>query len=75
MKKYIVICIDKENGDILKKIDLATNTPTCLAFGGPNLSYLFVTSLRSKNFNESADGNLFKIKTKIQGVEQILSKI
>jgi L-arabinonolactonase len=70
-----IICINKEDGSILKKIILPTENPTCLAFGGIGLSSLFITSLRSKPKNDDVDGNLYKIETGVKGVEQILSKI
>lgn len=70
-----IICIDSKNGNIIKKIILPTATPTCLAFGGSDLSTLFITSLRSKPINERVDGNLYKVETEFKGVKQILSKI
>jgi len=70
-----LICIDTKKEEIIEKIELPTNTPTCLTFGGSDLSSLFVTSLRIKSINETEDGNLFQIKTNSKGLKQLLSKI
>ena len=70
-----LICIDTKKEEIIEKIELPTNTPTCLTFGGSDLSSLFVTSLRIKSINETEDGNLFQVKTNSQGLKQLLSKI
>ena len=68
-----VICIDAKNGKIIEKIDLPTSTPTCVTFGNSDLSCLYVTSLRADPINDSADGNLYKIKTGTQGLKQLLA--
>ena len=68
-----VICIDTKNGKIIDKIDLPTRTPTCVTFGNSDLSCLYVTSLRAEPINDSADGNLYKIKTGTQGLKQLLA--
>ena len=70
-----IICIDMKKEKILKKINLPTNTPTCLTFGGPDSSNLFVTSLRAEPINDSADGNLYKVETNTKGSKQLLSEI
>ena len=70
-----VICIDTNNSKIIEKIDLPTNTPTCVTFGNSDLSSLYVTSLRADPVNDSADGNLYKIKTWARGSEQLLADI
>ena len=70
-----IICIDTKKEKILKKIDLPTATPTCLTFGGPDSSKLFVTSLRADPINDSADGNLYKVETDTKGPQQLLSEI
>ncbi len=68
-----IICIDTKNGKIIEKIDLPTSTPTCVTFGNSDLSCLYVTSLRADPNNDSADGNLYKIKTGTQGLKQLLA--
>jgi len=68
-----IICIDTKNGKIIEKIDLPTRTPTCVAFGNSDLSSLYITSLRADPINDSADGNLYKIKTGTQGSKQLLA--
>ena len=70
-----VICIDTINEKIIKKIDLPTNTPTCVTFGGAELSSLYVTSLRADPDNDRAGGNIHKIETSTKGREQLLSDI
>jgi len=60
---------------ILKKVNLPTATPTCLTFGGPDSSNLFVTSLRADPINDNVDGNLYKVETSTKGLMQILSEI
>ena len=70
-----VICIDTINETILEKIDLPTNTPTCVTFGGAELSSLYVTSLRADPDNDRAGGNIHKIETSTKGREQLLSDI
>ena len=70
-----IICIDIKKEKVLTKINLPTATPTCLTFGGPNSSNLFVTSLRAEPVNDNADGNLYKVETSTKGQEQLLSEI
>ena len=70
-----VICIDTINEKIIEKIDLPTNTPTCVTFGGAELSSLYVTSLRADPDNDRAGGNIHKIETSTKGREQLLSDI
>ena len=60
---------------IIEKIDLPTNTPTCVTFGGAELSSLYVTSLRADPDNDRAGGNIHKIETSTKGREQLLSDI
>ena len=64
----------KEDGKIIEKIDLPTSTPTCVTFGNSDLSCLYVTSLRADPINDSADGNLYKIKTGTHGLKQLLAE-
>ena len=70
-----VICIDTINEKILEKIDLPTTTPTCVTFGGAELSSLYVTSLRADPDNDRAGGNIHKIETSTKGRVQLLSDI
>ena len=70
-----IICVDTNNEKILEKINLPTNTPTCVTFGGSDLSTLYVTSLRADPTNDSAGGNLHKIETDTRGLEQLLADI
>ena len=70
-----IICINTKNGKIIEKIDLPTNTPTCVTFGDSDLSSLYVTSLRADPVNDAAGGNLHKIKTETKGFKQLLTDI
>jgi L-arabinonolactonase len=70
-----IICIDIKKEKILKKVNLPTATPTCLTFGGPDSSNLFVTSLRADPINDNVDGNLYKVETSTKGLMQLLSDI
>mgnify|MGYP001280243678 CR=1 FL=1 len=70
-----ILCINTENGKIIEKIELPTNTPTCVTFGDTDLSSLYVTSLRADPVNDAAGGNLHKIKTETKGFKQLLTDI
>jgi L-arabinonolactonase len=70
-----IICINTKNGKIIEKIELPTNTPTCVTFGDTDLSSLYVTSLRADPINDTAGGNLHKIKTETKGFKQLLTDI
>ena len=70
-----IICNKKKKKKTTKKNNLPTATPTCLTFGGPDSSNLFVTSLRAEPINDSKDGNLYKVETNTQGQKQLLSDI
>ena len=70
-----IISIDTKSEKILEKINLPTNTPTCVTFGGNNLSSLYVTSLRADPTNDNEGGNLQKIETDTKGFEQLLANI
>ena len=52
-----LICIDTKSETVIKKINLPTKTPTCLAFGGPGLETLYVTSLKQQSIIKNSDGN------------------
>lgn len=70
-----IISIDTKSEKILEKINLPTNTPTCVTFGGDNLSSLYVTSLRADPTNDNEGGNLHRIETDTRGFEQLLADI
>ena len=70
-----IISIDTKSEKILDKINLPTNTPTCVTFGGNNLSSLYVTSLRADPTNDNEGGNLHRIETDTRGFEQLLADI
>ena len=70
-----LICIDTKSETVIKKINLPTKTPTCLAFGGPGLKILYVTSLKQQSIIENSDGNLFKIQSGTKGLKQLLCEI
>jgi L-arabinonolactonase len=70
-----IISIDTKSEKILEKINLPTNTPTCVTFGGNNLSSLYVTSLRADPTNDNEGGNLHRIETDTRGFEQLLADI
>jgi len=59
------------NGKIDKVIKLPIKRPTSLTFGGKNLDLLFITSAQTFNKKnqklEKYSGNIFVIKTNIQG--------
>ena len=70
-----LICIDTKSETVIKKINLPTKTPTCLAFGGPGLETLYVTSLKQQSIIKNSDGNLFKIQSGTKGQKQLLCEI
>jgi gluconolactonase len=41
---HSVVKIDSKSGEILQKIDIPTGQLTSVAFGGPNLDILYVTT-------------------------------
>ena len=70
-----LICIDTKRETVIKKINLPSKTPTCLAFGGPDLKTLYVTSLKQQSIIENSDGNLFKVQSGTKGLKQLLCEI
>ena len=60
---------------IIEKISLPTNTPTCVAFGGANLTSLYITSLRADPTSDNEGGNLHRIETSTKGRVQLLTDI
>jgi sugar lactone lactonase YvrE len=63
-----------KSGKLLQSISVPTTQASCVAFGGPDMRYLFVTSAR-KNLstmllkNEPEAGNVFIFKTDVQGLQ------
>lgn len=53
-------------GGVQQVIDLPTPQTTCPAFGGPDLSTLYVTSA-AENVNEGAAGQTFVVETGVRG--------
>jgi L-arabinonolactonase len=70
-----VIRINPVNGIIDTKIELPVKNPTCVAFGGPELKTLFITSSRLQMTDEELRsvpmaGGLFSVELKIGGLTQ-----
>ncbi|MGH8017764.1 MAG: SMP-30/gluconolactonase/LRE family protein [Opitutaceae bacterium] len=68
-----VVCCDPRTGGILERIDAPASQTTSCAFGGPDLSELFITSAReglSKSAleNEPAAGAIFTCRPGVRGV-------
>jgi len=57
-----VICFDPRTGEELRKIDLPCLETTACAFGGPDLSDLYVTTGVHKSEVEEHAGRLFRIR-------------
>ncbi|OGT48401.1 MAG: hypothetical protein A3F17_04835 [Gammaproteobacteria bacterium RIFCSPHIGHO2_12_FULL_41_15] len=61
-------------GSLIKKIDMPVQRPTCVTFGGEDLSILYVTSA-SKDFGEAQRlsgamaGAVFAIETNVKGMK------
>lgn len=56
-----VVCYDPRTGEELRKIDLPCLETTACAFGGPNLTDLYVTTGIHKTVEEEFAGRLFRI--------------
>ena len=68
------------DGQIDTKIDLPTKGPTCVKFGGPDLTELFITTLRRHHSEDelaAADhaGGLFSAKPGTAGLPQLLCNL
>ncbi|MDQ2077103.1 SMP-30/gluconolactonase/LRE family protein [Marinimicrobium sp. ABcell2] len=67
-----VVCYSPE-GEVLQQLDMPVSQPTCVAFGGPDYSWLFVTTAR-ENLTpsllqaEPEAGNLFIYRTDAAGL-------
>ncbi|MCP4474139.1 MAG: SMP-30/gluconolactonase/LRE family protein [Gammaproteobacteria bacterium] len=60
-------------GKVVAEIELPVKNPTCCCFGGPELNELYITSTRVELTDEELaaqplSGDLFRIKTTVQGV-------
>lgn len=59
------------DGNLIEQIAVPARQPSCIAFGGPNLDHLLITSARiGLNAPGSADGNLFLVRTNYKGAVQ-----
>jgi L-arabinonolactonase len=67
-----VVCYSPE-GDIERALPLPVSQPTCIAFGGPDMNLLFVTSARDELSDaelaqQPLAGHLFVYQTDVRGV-------
>jgi len=61
----------KPNGEVDTRLSLPTSQPTCVAFGGPNLDLLFVTTAWSEmHTKEPQAGDVFIFQTPYQGLQE-----
>ncbi len=63
------------NGQLIFELEIPTSQPTCVAFGGPELDILYVSSAcdglpRATLANEPSAGNIFAFKTSVQGIPE-----
>jgi sugar lactone lactonase YvrE len=70
---------DPETGDLMEKIDVPAPNVTSCAFGGPNLTTLYITTAREGLTGEQLEkyplsGSLFVIETGIKGTPANLFK-
>jgi sugar lactone lactonase YvrE len=69
-----VQCLSPQ-GKLLEQIDLPTQNPTCLTFGGPNLTTLYITTAKIKLTPEQLQaqplaGAIFTVDVKYQGLPE-----
>lgn len=67
-----VVCYSPE-GEVLLELDVPVSQPTCVAFGGPDMSWLFVTTARenlsqAQLAKEPGAGNLLIYRTGVEGL-------
>ncbi|WP_341936798.1 SMP-30/gluconolactonase/LRE family protein [Marinimicrobium sp. C2-29] len=67
-----VVCYSPD-GEVLLELDVPVSQPTCVAFGGPDLSWLFVTTARenlskAQLAQEPEAGNLLIYQTDVKGL-------
>lgn len=70
---------DPENGKMLQKIDVPAKNVTSVAFGGEDLSTLYITTARIGTSNEDLEkypnaGGLFSVKPGVAGIEAYMFK-
>jgi sugar lactone lactonase YvrE len=59
------------DGRVDRILDVPVSQPTCVAFGGPNLDLLFVTSAQSGlKHSETGAGDLFVYNVGVRGIEE-----
>jgi sugar lactone lactonase YvrE len=63
-----VICFDPATGTELDRIDLPVTGVTACAFGGPELTTLYITTGRFANVDEPHAGRLFESKPGVAGM-------
>ena len=68
-----VVCYDPRTGKQLRKIDVPASQVTACAFGGPNLSTLYITTARYElSEADLADqphaGSMFVVELDVHGV-------
>ena len=62
-----VVQYDRE-GKIINKIKVPMKKPTCIAFGGPNLNKLFITSAKDSNDKGDVSGKTICLETQVKGL-------
>lgn len=69
------LAVYSPNGNCLSQFALPAPQPTCLAFGGPNMNLIFVTSAR-EGLDQKAlgsypnSGSLFVLRTNVRGLPE-----
>ena len=68
-----ISCHDPDNANELARVALPTSHITNVAFGGPDLTTMFITSARSglsdtQRANEPLAGALFALDTEVRGL-------
>ena len=58
----------RPDGELDQMVEVAPRHPTCVAFGGPGLDHLFVTSERPTTGANDGDGALLVYRTPFRGV-------
>jgi len=70
---YAVECLDGKTGETLVHVDVPAQAVTCPTWGGENHDTLYVTTAAGPN--PEFDGQLYRIKTNVQGQPDNLSAI
>ncbi len=63
------------SGEQIMKIDLPVEKVSSVAFGGPYLDDLYVTTAGGQDGADTADGTLYRIKTRVAGRLEFRSRI